>query len=201
VINVANELPYIVFPPQSGIESIKYPIVDNPLFPASQYFDSVADRIAANVASNRRTLLYCHHGRSRSVTFILAYLIKHHHLPLPTAFALVKQHRQVALPNVGFWSQLVSYELDQRRRQQYSSTAIQESLTYYSQQMLYKIFGGLENIFEHISVATTVANTMHPVKQRSRIHPYYRTMKRRPSAYPHPHRAQVPPGIYRRRYF
>lgn len=85
VINVANELPHMVFPPQTGIESLKYPIHDNPTFPASNYFDVVADRIAANVAANRRTLLYCHFGRSRSVTFTLAYLIKHHHLTISYA--------------------------------------------------------------------------------------------------------------------
>lgn len=115
VINVANELPQMIFPAFSGIESLKYPIRDNPAFPAASYFDIVADRIAANVAANRRTLLYCHYGRSRSVTFTLAYLIKHHRLPLQTAFALVKQRRQLASPNVGFWSQLRSYELKQQQ--------------------------------------------------------------------------------------
>jgi hypothetical protein len=117
VINVADELPQMFFPPQSGIESLKYPVLDLPTFPASNYFDIVADRIAANTAANRRTLVYCHHGRSRSITFILAYLIKHHRLPLPTAYALVKGKRHIALPNAGFWSQLITYEFQQRNQQ------------------------------------------------------------------------------------
>ena len=138
VINVADELPQIVFPPQSGIESLKYPIKDRPTFPVSKFFDVVADRIARNAASHRRTLLYCHHGRSRSVTFILAYLIKYHRLPLPTAFALVRARRQLALPNVGFWSQLKSYELHQQG-------ILRNSLTY-GQQLLHKISDGFQRV-------------------------------------------------------
>lgn len=110
VINLAVELPHLQFPAQTHVDSVKYPIFDLPSFPALIYFDHVADRIAANVAANRRTLLYCHQGRSRSITFLLAYLIKHHRLPLSTAFLLVQQKRHLALPNIGFWNQLKLFE-------------------------------------------------------------------------------------------
>jgi protein-tyrosine phosphatase len=73
----------------------------------------IADRIADNVASNRRTLIYCHYGRSRSITFILSYLIKYHRLSLSTAYKFVQEQRQLALPNIGFWTQLRLYELYQ----------------------------------------------------------------------------------------
>ena len=87
---------------QSSIELLRYPIKDIPTFPASRYFDIIADRIDANVASSRRTLLYCHHDRSRSVTFISACLIKHHHLSLPEAFSLVRTKRPLTLLNADF---------------------------------------------------------------------------------------------------
>jgi protein-tyrosine phosphatase len=132
VINVACELPQMVFPAECGIESIKYPIEDVPNFPAVCYFDAIADRIADNVASNRRTLVYCHHGRSRSITFILAYLIKYHRLPLSVAFKLVQGQRQFALPNVGFWTQLKYYDLYQQEK---------------NSKILQKIFDGIKRIF------------------------------------------------------
>lgn len=197
VINVANELPQIIFPPQSGIESLKYPIEDNPVFPASQYFDMVADRIAANVASNRRTLLYCHHGRSRSITFILAYLIKHHRLPLPTAFAIVKEKRQLALPNVGFWSQLRTYELYQ---QQLNNPAILRSFqnSYsYGQQVIDKISSGFEKVLAQVPIINTAFT--NPVYQKSNIQPHHRNIRRRSSVYSHPYHQRVPLRIHHRR--
>ncbi|CAF1439061.1 unnamed protein product [Adineta ricciae] len=148
VINVADELPQIIFPPQSGIESLKFPILDLPTFPANQYFDVVADRIAANTAANRRTLLYCHHGRSRSITFILAYLIKHYRLSLSDAYTLVKQRRQIALPNVGFWSQLRNYELYQQQQRMTPLPVMRsavEPMTY-GQHMLIKLSDGVQRV-------------------------------------------------------
>jgi len=47
----------MLFSLQRDIESIKYPIEDFPNFPVVYYFDMIADRIADNVASNRRTLI------------------------------------------------------------------------------------------------------------------------------------------------
>ncbi len=169
VINVAYELPQIVFPPQSGIESVKYPIADLPNFPAVRYFDLIADRIANNVASNRRTLIYCHHGRSRSVTFILAYLIKYHHLSLSTAFAIVQEQRQLALPNIGFWTQLRLYDL------------------YYQKKNSSKIFINFQNSLQKIADRIKRIFTHNPIINAFTIHTN-RTIYRRPFMqilYPH----------------
>jgi len=194
VINVANELPQIVFPSQSGIESLKYPIEDTPTFPISRYFDIVADRIAANVASNRRTLLYCHHGRSRSVTFMLAYLIKHHRLPLPTAFALVKDKRQLALPNVGFWSQLQTYELQQQYKNGPTVLKnIQNSFSY-GQQAINRVANGVGQAFVQGPIFNTFTSLTHPIYQKN-IHPYHRNIRQRPLAYSRHYRSRNPSGI------
>jgi len=204
VINVANELPQIVFPPETGIESLKYPIEDNPTFPASNYFDVVADRIAANVASNRRTLLYCHHGRSRSITFILAYLIKHHHLPLPTAFAIVKEKRQLALPNVGFWSQLKSYELYQQQKQKNGSTALRnlQNSVLYGQDVMTKISDGVERVLAQVPIINTFTNPIYKIYQKSFLHPYQRNnIQRKSSVYSHPYNLRYPLKPYNRSYF
>jgi len=203
VINVANELPQIVFPPQSGIESLKYPIQDNPTFPVANYFDIVADRIAANVATNRRTLLYCHHGRSRSVTFILAYLIKHHRLPLPTAFALVKEKRQLALPNAGFWSQLRLYESYQQQRQQPAPVVYRnyQDSVMYGQQMISKISDGFQQVLAHDPLINTFKSTMQLTYPKSNLRLHRRHLRPRPSIYSHPYYLQYPSRIYQPRLF
>ena len=218
VINVAEELPQMVFPPQSGIESLKYPILDIPTFPAAHYFDTVADRIAANVASNRRTLLYCHHGRSRSITFILAYLIKHHRLPLSTAYAIVKEKRQIALPNVGFWSQLMSYESYQRQRQQQPQQQrpsqqqlqlmtplpiiqnVQDSLAY-GQQVLTKISTGFEQIIAQDPFVNAFVDQQMSIYLKPNSSARYRTIRRRPAVFTAPYHFRLPPGVYIKRFF
>jgi len=203
VINVANELPHIVFPPQSGIESLKYPIEDNPIFPAAHYFDTIADRIAANVASNRRTLLYCHHGRSRSITFVLAYLIKHHHLPLPTAYALVKEKRQLALPNTGFWSQLSSYELYQQQRKQNASATLKDPRNpfIYGQQVINKISDGFARALANVPIINTLTIRMDPIYPKPNLHPYHRYIRRRPPIYANPYHLRIPSNINHRLFF
>jgi hypothetical protein len=200
VINVANELPQIVFPPQSGIESLKYPIQDNPTFPVLSYFDIVADRIAANVATNRRTLLYCHHGRSRSVTFILAYLIKHHRLPLSTAFALVREKRQMALPNVGFWSQLRSYELQQQQRYAPVVHGNHQDSILYGQQMMYRISDGFQQMLAQAPLVNTLTNPMQWMYQRPSPQLHHRHLRRRPIP-PHPYHLRYPSRIHHPRLF
>jgi hypothetical protein len=202
VINVANELPHIIFPPQTGIESLKYPIEDSPTFPASHYFDVVADRIAANVASNRRTLLYCHHGRSRSITFILAYLIKHHHLPLPTAFTIVKEKRQLALPNVGFWSQLKSYELYQQQQQQQNnvSPALKnlQNTVLYGHQIIHKISDGVERVLAQVPIINTITNPVYSTI----LNPFQRNnIRRKPGVYLNPYNRLFPSKLYHMPYF
>ena len=62
-------------------------------------------------AAEGRVLVHCMAGRSRSVTLVIAYLMKHARMRLADAFAVVKARRPIALPNVGFWQQLAAEEL------------------------------------------------------------------------------------------
>eukprot|EP00249_Psilotum_nudum_P014886 c25051_g1_i1 orf=467-1063(-) len=55
-------------------------------------------------------LVHCFAGRSRSVTVVLAYLMKTHNMNLLQALELVKSKRPEAAPNPGFMSQLREYE-------------------------------------------------------------------------------------------
>ncbi|KAM0031995.1 putative phosphoric monoester hydrolase [Helianthus debilis subsp. tardiflorus] len=55
-------------------------------------------------------LVHCFAGRSRSVTVVVAYLMKTHGMSSYEALNLVKSKRSVAAPNAGFILQLQSYE-------------------------------------------------------------------------------------------
>jgi hypothetical protein len=167
----------MLFPLQSGIESIKYPIKDVPNFPAVYYFDMIADRIADNVLSNRRTLIYCHYGRSRSITFVLAYLIKYHRLPLSIAYTIIQEQRKLALPNIGFWTQLRLYEIYQQEKNS-SKTLIN------IQNSLEKFFDGFKQIFIEDPMINTltihknqVNRMMYPRPSIRNSYPYQRKQK------------------------
>lgn len=72
-----------------------------------------ADRLAqAQEAAAGGTLLHCQEGRSRSVTVMCAYLIKHRRMSLRSAIEYVKGKRPAAEPNRGFWRQLLEFEFD-----------------------------------------------------------------------------------------
>ncbi|CAF4557864.1 unnamed protein product [Rotaria socialis] len=164
------------------------------MFPVSHYFDIVADRIAVNTASNRRTLLYCRQGRSRSITFTLAYLIKHHHLPLPTAYSLVKSRRQIAQPNVGFWSQLRFYEVTQQKMIASINGYPHHPVTY-GAQVFNKISNGLDSIIAQLPIVNTFTHMRGSISENTKIEPYHYGRKRRQSVYSHPddigHRANI----------
>ncbi|KAD2394078.1 hypothetical protein E3N88_41055 [Mikania micrantha] len=55
-------------------------------------------------------LVHCFVGRSRSVTIVVAYLMKKHRMGSSEALNLVKSKRSVAAPNSGFIGQLQRYE-------------------------------------------------------------------------------------------
>ncbi|KAJ4834374.1 Dual specificity protein phosphatase 1 [Turnera subulata] len=74
-----------------------------------QYFDECCNFI--DEAKRRGgVLVHCFVGRSRSVTIIVAYLMKTHGMTLTQALAHVKSKRPQASPNSGFISQLQQLE-------------------------------------------------------------------------------------------
>lgn len=65
-------------------------------------------------AKNRgeKVLVHCHAGMSRSVTVIIAYLMKYYHHTLESAFDFVKQRKHNISPNFSFMGQLIEYEAE-----------------------------------------------------------------------------------------
>ena len=81
------------------------------------YFDECADFIAAGLGgppppppASSAVLVHCAQGRSRSVTVVVAYLMRDRGMRCTEALALVRLKRPVASPNASFWAQLVAYD-------------------------------------------------------------------------------------------
>ncbi|XAR57196.1 Phosphoprotein phosphatase [Bertholletia excelsa] len=76
----------------------------------SRYFDECLDFIDEAKRMGGAVLVHCFVGRSRSVTIVVAYLMKKHGMSLSEALQLVRSKRHIAAPNSGFMSQLQEFE-------------------------------------------------------------------------------------------
>ncbi|XP_043696799.1 dual specificity protein phosphatase 1-like isoform X2 [Telopea speciosissima] len=76
----------------------------------AQYFDECFDFIDEAKRLGGGVLVHCFVGRSRSVTVVVAYLMKKYHMSLSQALELVRSKRPQAAPNSGFMLQLQNFE-------------------------------------------------------------------------------------------
>ncbi|XP_074292189.1 dual specificity protein phosphatase 1-like isoform X2 [Silene latifolia] len=83
----------------------------------AQYFDECIDFIDEAKRSGGGVLVHCFVGRSRSVTVILAYLLKKRGMMLSEALQHVRRKRPQASPNAGFIKQLQNYEQSLRAKE------------------------------------------------------------------------------------
>ena len=73
-------------------------------------FDEMVELLDSCSKDGIKTIIHCYEGKSRSVTFVLAYLMKMEGMKLKEAFEFVKERRSIILPNVSFMQQLGRYE-------------------------------------------------------------------------------------------
>ncbi|KAE8604641.1 hypothetical protein XENTR_v10014769 [Xenopus tropicalis] len=122
-INVSMQQPF----PDINLCTLRIPVFDNPLQNLSDHFDQSGDLIEHTISRGGKCLVYCRHGRSRSATICIAYLMKYKNMSLQEAFQVelntvycvqvVKAGRPGIEPNEGFWSQLKQYEESLQRSQ------------------------------------------------------------------------------------
>ncbi|XP_028773987.1 dual specificity protein phosphatase 1-like isoform X1 [Neltuma alba] len=84
-------------------------VVDREDADIKQYFNECFDFIDEGKRVGG-TLVHCFAGRSRSVTVVVAYLMKTHRMSLSQALEHVKSRRPTASPNLGFIRQLEDFE-------------------------------------------------------------------------------------------
>lgn len=83
--------------------------MDTDDFPIDKYFDETSDLINSFIKQKKNVLVHCIMGRSRSVSIVLAYLIKYNKMTFEEGLKLIKLNRSIVCPNDGFIEQLKNY--------------------------------------------------------------------------------------------
>ena len=109
VVNATVELPDTPLP-DYNVSYLRIPVKDSRDSNLTEYFDEVADRIEKTRQENGKSLVHCVAGVSRSVSLVLAYLMKYRNMNLKAAYSAVKRCRPQIRPNTGFFKQLIEYE-------------------------------------------------------------------------------------------
>lgn len=74
-----------------------------------EHFDKINNFIYNAFYNNGKVLVHCQYGRSRSVTIIIAYIIKTFGIDVDTCLKIVKNKRNIIKPNDNFLNQLNLY--------------------------------------------------------------------------------------------
>ena len=77
------------------------------------------------VESDSKILIHCIAGISRSVSIVIYYLMKKHHMNFDDAFKMIKNKRKIANPNQSFKLQLLEY---QNKREKYTENDAKNSI-------------------------------------------------------------------------
>ncbi|PWZ54810.1 Dual specificity protein phosphatase 1 [Zea mays] len=109
-----------VFPAEFNYKKIE--VLDIPDTDLLKHSDECFGFIDEAISSGGNVLVHCFAGRSRSVTIVVAYLMKKHQMSLESALSLVRSKRPQVAPNGGFISQLEKFQkslqVEQERRMQ-----------------------------------------------------------------------------------
>jgi predicted protein tyrosine phosphatase len=107
ILNCTLDIPF------SNISSIvttqRIPVQDSSQENIYKYFEQAIDYILMAKGRNEAVLVHCRAGISRSVTIVVAYLMKEKGWDFTTALKYVKSKRSLADPNIGFCLQLVRF--------------------------------------------------------------------------------------------
>ena len=108
VLNCAQECKNLTLP--KSINQLHLNIRDEPEFNIKKFFDQTNDYINKVRNEGGNILVHCKVGRSRSVSCIIAYLVKYFGYNVDSAIKFIKKKRPQIMPNQGFIQQLHEYE-------------------------------------------------------------------------------------------
>jgi protein-tyrosine phosphatase len=94
------------------IDYLNLDLIDNCDENITRVFDVSNKFIESNIKDNKKILIHCIAGVSRSVTLLIAYLIKNYDYNPEKALEIIKKHRNIANPNENFMKQLHKYYTD-----------------------------------------------------------------------------------------
>ena len=108
ILNCAAECPNYHLP--EDINELHLNIRDDKDFYLFPFFEEANIFINKARFSGKIILIHCKFGISRSVSFIIAYLIKYYGFNVKNALNYIKRRRYQINPNKGFLDQLIDYE-------------------------------------------------------------------------------------------
>ncbi|CAD8195571.1 unnamed protein product [Paramecium pentaurelia] len=104
-------------------------------------FEIANDFIHSAIKNKQNVLIHCFAGKSRSASFVIAYLIKYLQMTPLQALKLLQSRRRIAQPNMGFMKQLDAYHKElyrqpqiQKEQKQIESSYIQKKVKSNQQQ-------------------------------------------------------------------
>jgi len=107
VINLAEECETR---PIEGVSFLAFTLKDTPSENIYQHFDRTLGCLQEAKEREKRTLVHCQAGVSRSATIVIAYLMKNNGWSLEKARNFVRERRGIIEPNHGFLTQLKQYQ-------------------------------------------------------------------------------------------
>uniref|UniRef100_A0AC35FU33 Uncharacterized protein n=1 Tax=Panagrolaimus sp. PS1159 TaxID=55785 RepID=A0AC35FU33_9BILA len=96
------------------VEYFEVKIDDNEGSDIKKYFNESASFIRKAKESGGKALVYCAAGISRSASICMMYLVIEENVTLRDAFIEVGRARRIICPNLGFWRQMIDYEIEKR---------------------------------------------------------------------------------------
>lgn len=108
VLNASNTCPKPDFIAESHF--LRVPVNDSFCEKILPWLDKSVDFIEKAKANNRRVLVHCLAGISRSATIAIAYIMKRMDMTLDEAYRFVKEKRPTISPNFNFLGQLLDFE-------------------------------------------------------------------------------------------
>ncbi|TNV75340.1 hypothetical protein FGO68_gene10324 [Halteria grandinella] len=91
----------------------KLPIIDDEEFDITAYLNEGVEFVERAIAEKTNVLVHCRAGRSRSASFVIAYLMKSLNLSYEDAFKYAFSKRRCVMPNDGFIKHLKEFNKKQ----------------------------------------------------------------------------------------
>lgn len=107
ILNVTSHIPFYH---ESEFTYYRIPIIDALSVDIKQYFVETFKIIDDTLTENKKILIHCQAGISRSATIVIAYIMKKNKMKMNDAYKLVHTKRTCISPNLGFCGQLMLYE-------------------------------------------------------------------------------------------
>ena len=114
ILNCASECKNLF---EDKIKYLKLDIKDQNDFPIQDYFEKGIQFIIDSLNNNDgNILIHCMEGKSRSTTILMAYLIECKNETTNSAYKILKNKRQLTMPNLGFMNKLREFEKEKNKK-------------------------------------------------------------------------------------